>query len=412
MSPTSPRTSPPPQPPPHPYRNKSPPEPPVVGEAICSPSRPGPRVEASTGGAREPPDPPVGGGAAGALRDLVRDPQLLAGQPHRTTRRRARQHTCPDPPVRHTSRTDHHGRRCGGRQIGAGPRRQRRQVRTDLPDRRPVRPHHRLLHVRVGGDPTRADRVGRTHRRHVHAAGAGDRGHPEPQQRQLGRAAPDRARRHAAGRQVPAGAPRGLDRPDRDRHRGGDLDVELPQLRPQPGCRPRLRRRLRLRDRTARRRSRSVAGQRLSAAVHARVDVQGPHHRRCARRRRDLARQLLGARARVRASPDHRPDHELRRNDLWRRHGRGVPPLVQHAIRPDRPRPRPRSVSGGHRAMGRRSRRSRSTCPVQPPARSATSSTSTRTSHCCRCVRSGRTTTKWCRSTWRWSPPRSPTTGR
>ena len=66
------------------------------------------------------------------------------------SRRPNRQHPRTDPAVRHAPRADRDRRRRGGCPVGTGAGRQRRQVRADVPDRRPVRRHHRLLHVRLG----------------------------------------------------------------------------------------------------------------------------------------------------------------------------------------------------------------------------------------------------------------------
>ena len=97
---------------------------------------------------------------------------------------------------------------------------------------------------------------------------------------------------------------------------------------------------------------RSAARQRLPAAVHAGLDVQGLHHRRRARRRRGQSRKRLPRRARVRPAADDRPDRELRGDDLRRRLRDGVREKLQHAVRPNRRRPRARALHRRDGAMG------------------------------------------------------------
>ena len=59
----------------------------------------------------------------------------------------------------------------------------------------------------------------------------------------------------------------------------------------------------------------------------------------------------------------------------------------------------------GVQRVGRRPARSRSTCPGRRRARSATPTTSTSNCRCWRCAASASRRTRWCRCTWRWSPP-------
>ena len=72
---------------------------------------------------------------------------------------------------------------------------------------------------------------------------------------------------------------RGLGRRARAEHRRRDRDVQLPHLRPEPGRgaqRPGSHRRVRLPQRLP---GQAAAGEHVPGAVHARVELQGDHHR-------------------------------------------------------------------------------------------------------------------------------------
>ena len=175
-----------------------------------------------------------------------------------------------------------------------------------VPDRRSVRQRDRLPHVRPRLDAGRAHTHRDPHRLDRRATAAR---HPRLvrwRRRHVGFDPADAASRLPADRQVPARTAGGVDRRARDGHRRRAGDVELPQLRPQPDRQPRLRRRLRGPHRAAGGSRRSAARQRLPAALHARLGVQGVHHQHRPRRRRGHPRQLLRRREPVRA-PANRP---------------------------------------------------------------------------------------------------------
>ncbi len=133
-----------------------------------------------------------------------------------------------------------------------------------------------------------------------------------------------------------------------DGRAGGDRDARHAGRRAgdvrQPHVRPQQRRQRRLRARPVdvggaeRGRGPAAARQRLPAALHARVGVQGDHDGRRARRR--CAEPGLAVRPRhvVDAAADERSDPELQRLELRWRPRRGVPAQLQHPVRPDRAR--------------------------------------------------------------------------
>ena len=82
---------------------------------------------------------------------------------------------------------------------------------------------------------------------------------------------------------------------------------------------------------------------------------------------------------------------------------------LQHAVRRASPSISGRSDSSPEPRDGGSASRSRSISRAPWPAPSATRRTWPRTCRSSRSAASARTRTSWCRSTWRWPPPRSPT---
>ena len=156
----------------------------------------------------------------------------------------------------------------------------------------------------------------------------------------------------------------------------------------------------------------AAARQRLPGALHARLELQGDHHRRSpSRTASPRSTATFADETRVRAAADHRPDPELRRHDVRRHDGRGVLPQLQHPVRPDGRRARARADGRRHQAVGHRREAADRPARRRRPAASARSTTSPTTCRCWRSAASARATTRWCRCTWRWSPAPSPTAG-
>jgi penicillin-binding protein A len=122
-------------------------------------------------------------------------------------------------------------------------------------------------------------------------------------------------------------------------------------------------------------------------------------------------RVVLAGRAEFAPAAGHQTGRELRRLGVRRRPRRGVPSLVQHTVRPHGHRPRSRPVPGGHGAVG-----VGETIPIDLPGAAASTIgdfTDIDQNLPLLAMRgSARTRSRWCRSTWRWSPPRSRTTAR
>ena len=147
-------------------------------------------------------------------------------------------------------------------------------------------------------------------------------------------------------------------------------------------------------------------------ALHARVDVQGAHHRHRPGRRRRHPRQPVRAADRVDATADVQLDPELRRLELRRRPARcsGAAATSRSPRRPSTsasPDDRRRAGLGRRRAHpfvdnqptrgGEHVRQHRQPRPAA--------------CRCWRCAASASRRTRWSPCTWRWSPPPSPTTG-
>ena len=113
----------------------------------------------------------------GLLRRPVRRPQLLAGRPPRGAQRPLRQHQGDPPRVQPAAWPDHHDRWRDRRGIDAQSARERVHVPAHLSDRRPLRPRHRLLHVRLRVDRPGAHAERRAHRQHARAGAACPAGH-------------------------------------------------------------------------------------------------------------------------------------------------------------------------------------------------------------------------------------------
>ena len=142
-------------------------------------------------------------------------------------------------------------------------------------------------------------------------------------------------------------------RPD---DRRGQGDVELPDVRPQPGRHPTTSTQARDVINVAPGRARrAAAGQRVPAALHAGFDVQGPDHGHRAGDGRDRpvdARSPTSARG-CRRRPTTR-SRTSRASSAAATCTEVFTPQLQHPVRPDGARHRRRADGPGRRRLGRR----------------------------------------------------------
>ena len=288
------------------------------------------------------------------------------------------------------------------------------QVPARVPDRRPVRRRHRLLHVRLRLDAARAHPERRAHRATPPSSSCAASPTCSTRQRQHRHRAADDARRPPAGRQGRARRPRGLGRRDGPDDRRGAGDVQQPELRPQPGRQrttsTQAERRAR-RSSTPRPASRCWPTPTRSATCRARRS-------RCITTGIGLENGVIDLDSQFPNETEWVPPQtndpiENYNGSVRRRPGRGVRPQLQHPVRPDGARHRAPTDGRRHRRRGASARRSRSTCPRPAASTFGNVDDLDRQPAAARpSAASARATTRWCRCTWRWSPPPSPTAAR
>ena len=317
------------------------------------------------------------------------------------------------PRVRPAARPDRHRRRRDRRPLRAAPRPTATSSTAPVPDRRPVRQRHRLLHVRPRLDAARATQndvlTGDTPSSSCAPSPASSPATPTR------RASVQLTLRNDLQQiaKDPLGDRGGLGRRARADDRRGPGDVELPELRPQPDRRPRLRRR----PRRASPCSRPTRAIRCSPTPTSSATCRA-RRSRCSPRASPsrTASSTSTASSPTRASSCRRRPTDPIENyggtlcggDLAEVFTRSCnTPFAQTAVDLG-----PERLVDGRRAMGRRRADPDRPAPRRRRARSATRRTSTRTCRCWRSAASARTRTRWCRCTWRWSPPRSPTAAR
>ena len=171
--------------------------------------------------------------------------------------------------------------------------------------------------------------------------------------------------------------PAGLRRGDRPADRRADRDVLEPELRPAAARRPQPQGGAGLLGRRSNPTTpRPVAAARVPGALPTGVHVQDRDHRGRARHRHRDADHAVPERAVDHAAAGRAADRELRRRQL-RRDARGeLRGLVQHDVRPARPRARravpaaPRRLRDLRGAAARPRRRARRSAAARPRARS------------------------------------------
>ncbi len=146
------------------------------------------------------------------------------------------------------------------------------------------------------------------------------------------------------------------------------------------------------------------AGAHLQRDLPAGIDVQDHHERGRARHRAGDAEPAVLSRRRVDRAPGHHgPTLQLRRRVLRRQPHREPRALVQHDVRPDRPRPRRRVRARDQQLRCRRRRRPRSTSPARSGAPARRRAPSRRTRRSSPRTPSASRTSRSRRSRWRSS---------